>query len=171
VSKILLPLLFISVSVFANEHAAEAGTDIVQRTVNFVIFAGILWYLLAEPVKNFFGGRSQDIADELQKVQDRLNESKQTKEAAKAKVSEAEKLAEEIIATASKEGKILNEKILKQCDTDLEMMSKQGGAGMELEQRKMIRNLVEEIMDDVLAQESSALDKDAMAGIIMKKVA
>ncbi len=170
-SKILLPLLFISVSVFANEHAAEAGTDIVQRTVNFVIFAGILWYLLAEPVKNFFGGRSQDIADELQKVQDRLNESKQTKEAAKAKVSEAEKLAEEIIATASKEGKILNEKILKQCDTDLEMMSKQGGAGMELEQRKMIRNLVEEIMDDVLAQESSALDKDAMAGIIMKKVA
>ena len=170
-SKILLPLLFISVSVFANEHAAEAGTDIVQRTVNFVIFAGILWYLLAEPVKNFFGGRSQDIANELQKVQDRLKESKQAKEAAQAKVSEAEKLADEIVAMASKEGKILNEKILKQCDTDLETMSKQGGAGMELEQRKMVRNLVDEIMGDVLAQESSALDKDAMAGIIMKKVA
>ncbi len=170
-SKILLPLLFISVSVFANEHAAEAGTDIVQRTVNFVIFAGILWYLLAEPVKNFFGGRSQDIANELQKVQDRLKESKQAKEAAQAKVSEAEKLADEIVAMASKEGKILNEKILKQCDADLETMSKQGGAGMELEQRKMVRNLVDEIMSDVLAQESSALDKDAMAGIIMKKVA
>lgn len=170
-SKILLPLLFVSVSLFANEHAAEGGTDIVQRTVNFVIFAGILWYLLAEPVKNFFGGRSQDIADELQKVQDRLKESKQAKEAAEAKVAEAEKLAEEIVAAASKEGKILNEKILKQCDADLETMSKQGGAGMELEQRKMVRNLVNEIMDDVLAQESSALDKDAMAGIIMKKVA
>ena len=170
-SKILLPLLFISVSLLANEHAAEAGTDIVQRTVNFVIFAGIIWYLLAEPVKNFFGGRSQDIADELQKVQDRLKESKQAKEAAEAKVSEAGKLAEEIIATASKEGKILNEKILKQCDGDLETMSKQGGAGMELEQRKMVRNLVDEIMNDVLAQESSALDKDAMANIIMKKVA
>jgi len=171
VSKILLPLLFVSVSLFANEHAAEAGTDIVQRTVNFVIFAGIIWYLLAEPVKNFFGGRSQDIANELQKVQDRLKESKQAKEAAQAKVSEASKLAEEIIATASKEGKILNEKILKQCDADLETMSKQGGAGMELEQRKMVRNLVDEIMSDVLAQESSALDKDAMANIIMKKVA
>ena len=170
-SKILLPLLFVSLSLFANEHAAEGGTDIVQRTVNFVIFVGILWYLLAEPVKNFFGGRSQDIADELQKVQDRLKESKQAKEAAQAKVTEAEKLAEEIVVTASKEGKILNEKILKQCDADLETMSKQGGAGMELEQRKMVRNLVEEIMNDVLAQESSALDKDAMANIIMKKVA
>jgi len=50
-------------------------------------------------------------------------------------------------------------------------MSKQGGAVMELEQRKMVRNLVDEIMSEVLAQESSALDKDAMANIIMKKVA
>jgi len=171
VSKIILPLLFVATSMFASEHASDGGTDIVQRTVNFVIFAGIIWYLLAEPVKNFFGGRSQDIADELQKVQDRLKESKQAKEAAEAKVTEAHKLAENIVAGASKEGKILNDKILKQCDMDLENMSKQGGAGMELEQRKMVRNLVDEIMSDVLAQESSALDKDAMANIIMKKVA
>jgi F-type H+-transporting ATPase subunit b len=84
VSKILLPLLFVTASLFASEHAADGGTDIVQRTVNFVIFAGILWYLLAEPVKNYFGGRSQGIADELQKVQERLRESKQAKEAAEA---------------------------------------------------------------------------------------
>lgn len=170
-SKILLPLLFVSMSLFASEHAADGGTDIVQRTVNFVIFAGILWYLLAEPVKNYFGGRSQGIADELQKVQDRLRESKQAKEAAEAKVVEANKLAEEIIASASKEGKILNEKILKQCDVDVENMQKQNVAVMELEQRKMVRQLVDEIMNEVLTQESSSLDKEAMANIIMKKVA
>jgi len=171
VSKILLPLLFVSASLFASEHAADAGTDIVQRTVNFVIFAGILWYLLAEPVKNYFGGRSKSIADELQKVQERLRESKQAKEAAEAKISEATNLAEEIMKAASKEGKILNEKILKQCDADIENLQKQSAALMALEQRKMVRQLVDEIMDDVLAQESSALDKEAMAGILMKKVA
>ena len=170
-SKILLPLLFVATSLFASEHAADAGTDIVQRTVNFVIFAGIIWYLLAEPVKNYFSGRSQGIADELQKVQDRLLESKQAKEAAEAKIIEANKLAEEIVATASKEGKVLNEKILKQCDVDLENIQKQSVSVMELEQRKMVRQLVDEIMDDVLTQESSVLDKDAMANIIMKKVA
>ncbi len=170
-SKILLPLLFVTASLFASEHAADGGTDIVQRTVNFVIFAGILWYLLAEPVKNYFGGRSQGIADELQKVQERLRESKQAKEAAEAKVNEANKLAEEIIATASKEGKILNEKILKQCDADIENMQKQNVAVMALEQRKMVRQLVDEILSDVLAQESSSLDKEAMTNIIMKKVA
>ncbi|MGB5966255.1 MAG: F0F1 ATP synthase subunit B [Sulfurimonadaceae bacterium] len=170
-SKILLPLLFVATSLFASEHAADAGTDIVQRTVNFVIFAGIIYYLLAEPVKNYFSGRSQGIADELQKVQDRLLESKQAKEAAEAKIIEANKLAEEIVATASKEGKVLNEKILKQCDVDLENIQKQSVSVMELEQRKMVRQLVDEIMDDVLTQESSVLDKDAMANIIMKKVA
>lgn len=170
-SKILLPLLFVTASLFASEHAADGGTDIVQRTVNFVIFAGILWYLLAEPVKNYFGGRSQGIADELQKVQERLRESKQAKEAAEAKVNEANKLAEEIIATASKEGKVLNEKILKQCDADIENMQKQNVAVMALEQRKMVRQLVDEILSDVLAQESSSLDKEAMTNIIMKKVA
>lgn len=170
-SKILLPLLFVSASLFASEHAADAGTDIVQRTVNFVIFAGILWYLLAEPVKNYFGGRSKSIADELQKVQERLRESKQAKEVAEAKINEARNLAEEIMKAASKEGKILNEKILKQCDADIENLQKQSVALMALEQRKMVRQLVDEIMADVLTQESSALDKEAMAGIIMKKVA
>ena len=170
-SKILLPLLFVSASLFASEHAADAGTDIVQRTVNFVIFAGILWYLLAEPVKNYFGGRSKSIADELQKVQERLRESKQAKEVAEAKINEARNLAEEIMKAASKEGKILNEKILKQCDADIENLQKQSVALMALEQRKMVRQLVDEIMADVLTRESSALDKEAMAGIIMKKVA
>ncbi len=170
-SKILLPLLFVSMSLFASEHAADGGTDIVQRTVNFVIFAGIIWYLLAEPVKNYFSGRTQGIADELQKVQDRLRESKQAKETAEAKIEEAKKLAEEIVNAASKEGKILNEKILNQCDADIENLQKQSTAVMELEQRKMVRQLVDEIMDDVLTQESSSLDKEAMANIIMKKVA
>ncbi|MCJ7765206.1 MAG: F0F1 ATP synthase subunit B, partial [Thiovulaceae bacterium] len=85
--------------------------------------------------------------------------------------NEAKNLAEEIMITASKEGKVLNAKILKQCDADLENLQKQSVAVMELEQRKMVRELVDETMEDVLAQESFVLDKEAMASIIMKKVA
>lgn len=170
--KILLSLLLVSVSLMASGHeGSDAGTDIVQRTVNFLIFAGIIWYLLAEPVKNYFGGRSQGIADELQKVQDKLSESKQAKEAAETKLTDAKKLAEEIIESATKEGKVLNEKILTQCNADMENLQKQGIALMDLEQRTMVRDLVEEVLNDVLVEESSALDKDAMASIIMKKVA
>jgi len=53
VKKLLLTLLALApVALFANSDGAE--TDIIQRTVNFVIFAGILWYLLADKIKAFF---------------------------------------------------------------------------------------------------------------------
>ena len=42
---------------------------------------------------------------------------------------------------------------------------------MYLEQRQMIRDVVNEIMEDVFEQESAGFDKEAMAQIIMKKVA
>ena len=42
---------------------------------------------------------------------------------------------------------------------------------MDLEQRKMVRNLVNTVMNDLLVEENASFDKDAMAQIIMKKVA
>lgn len=170
--KIILTLLITAGYVFASGDAESGGgTDIVQRTVNFLIFAGILYYLLADPVKNFFGGRSKAIADELEKVQQKLRDSKQMKEEAELKIKEAQKFAEELRETAAKENKILNDKIMEQCDAELENISKQNSALMELEQRQMIRGVVDEIMQDLLLQESAGFDKKTMAKIIMKKVA
>ena len=157
--------------VFASGGAEGGETDIVQRTVNFLIFAGILYYLLAEPMKNFFGGRSKGIADELEKVQEKLRDSKAAKEAAEQKIEEAKKFAADLMATAKKENKILNEKIMQQCESDLENITKQNAALMDLEQRKMVREVVDAVMDDVLAEESAGFDKETMAQIIMKKVA
>ena len=85
-SRILVIMLMISTYALASD-AESAGTDIVQRTVNFVLFAGLVWYLVAEPAKNYFGSRSEAIADELKKVQDRLNESIALKKDALSKLS------------------------------------------------------------------------------------
>jgi F-type H+-transporting ATPase subunit b len=169
--KIIVTLLMVTGVVFASGGAEGGETDIVQRTVNFLIFAGILYYLLAEPMKNFFGGRSKGIADELEKVQEKLRDSKAAKEAAEQKIEEAKKFAADLMATAKKENKILNEKIMQQCESDLENITKQNAALMDLEQRKMVREVVDAVMDDVLAEESAGFDKETMAQIIMKKVA
>lgn len=170
-SKIFLALLIASVTVFASGGAAEGGTDIVPRTINFLIFAGIIWYLIAEPVKNFFVGRSKGIADELDKVQTKLRESKEAKEGAMQKVEDAKTLAAEIMAGAEKEKKILSDKVMNQCDADLVNLDKQNTALMNLEERKAIRDIVDEVMIDVMAEASASFDKEKMAQIIMKKVA
>jgi F-type H+-transporting ATPase subunit b len=152
-------------------NAEHAGTDIVQRTVNFLLFAGLIWYLVAEPVKNYFASRSQAIADEMKKVQDKLNETATLKKEAQAKITDAQKFVQELTINSKKENKIINDNIIAQCDVDLEILSKQQSSLMEFEQRKMVSNVVEETLQEVLNQSSDGFDKEAMANVILKKVA
>jgi F-type H+-transporting ATPase subunit b len=169
--KIIVTVLLLSAYLFGSDAGAEASTDIVQRTVNFLIFAGILFYVLAEPLKNYFSGRSSGIADELEKVQERLRESKRLKEAAEHKVEEAERFASELAESSKKENKILSDKILAQCEQDLEVIAKQNAALMELDKRKMVREVVANVMNDVMNSSNEALGKEAMTEILKKKVA
>ena len=169
-SRILVLMLSISTIALASD-AGNGGTDIVQRTVNFLLFAGLIWYLIAEPVKNYFASRSQGIADDLKKVQDKLNETITLKKDALVKISEAEKFAEELAVASKKENKIINDNMMVQCDAELETLTKQHTSVTEFEQRNMVRNVVEDVLNDVLSQSSDSFDKEAMASVILKKVA
>ncbi|MFZ2889666.1 F0F1 ATP synthase subunit B [Sulfuricurvum sp.] len=169
--KIIVTVLLLSAYLFGSDAHAEGSTDIVQRTVNFLIFAGILIYVLAEPLKNYFNGRSTAIADELEKVQERLRESKRLKEAAEHKVEEAMRFASELAESSKRENKILSDKILLQCDQELEIIEKQNSALMELDKRKMVRDVVNDVMNDVMNSSNEALGKEAMTEILKKKVA
>ncbi len=169
-SRILVLILMVSTYALASE-AGNAGTDIVQRTVNFLLFAGLIWYLVGEPAKNFFASRSQGIADDLKKVQEKLNESIVLKKEALAKISEAERFAEELAAISKKENKIINDSIMNQCDSELDALSKQHSSLKDFEQRKMVRGVVEDILGETLSQSAEDFDREAMASVILKKVA
>ncbi len=169
-SRILVLMLSISTYALASE-AGHGETDIVQRTVNFLLFAGLVWYLVGEPVKNFFASRSSGIADDFKKVQEKLNESIALKKEAEAQIVKAEKFAEEFSISSKKENKIINDNIMTQCELDLEVLSKHGVSTRDYAQRKMVRNVVEEVLTETLAQSSSDFDKEAMANVILKKVA
>lgn len=168
-SRILL--LTLMMSTYALASGGDGGTDIIQRTVNFLLFAGLVWYLVAEPAKNFFASRSQGIADELKSVQAKLNESVLLKKEAFAKISDAEKFAEELAISSKKENKIINDSIMAQCEIELENLVKQDASIKDFEQRKMVRKVVEDILAKTLNQTSNSFDKEAMANVILRKVA
>ena len=171
-SRIIVLMLMISTIALASSGNTEhTGTDIVQRTVNFLLFAGLVWYLVAEPAKNYFASRSQAIADEMKKVQDRLKETAALKKEAQTKISNAQKFAKDLVVSSKKENKILNDNIMLQCDVDLDTLGKQQTSLMDFEERKMVRSVVEETLEDVLTQSSDSFDKKAMADVILKKVA
>ncbi len=169
--KIIAMTLLATAVLSASTGGEHGGTDIVPRTVNFLIFAGILWYLLASPLKNFFQGRSQEIAGRLNSVQDKLRASKELKETAEAAVEEAKAFAAELHATLEKEKEILKKQIEEQCEKDQAVLEKQIRDKEELAERQMVREVVETVMGDVAAQSAATLDKQKMAEIIMKKVA
>ena len=172
-NKILFTLLSLSVAAIASTdaHVDSGATDIVERTVNFLIFVGVVYYLIAEPVKEFFTGRSKGIADEQNKVKEKLEESKKAKELAKLEIDAANKFAQELEVTAKKENKIVNDNIMTQCDSDLQNLENQNGILMDFDQRAMTREVVETVMNDVMTQENENFGKEAMAQIVMKKVA
>ena len=170
-AKILITVLMLSAYLFGSDTAHEGSTDIVQRTVNFLIFAGIIYYLLAEPLKNYFSGRSAGIASELEKVQERVRESKRLKEAAEHKIDDANRFASEVSETTKKECKLLSEKILAQVEVDIEIAQKHNNDLMDLEKRKMVRDVVGDVMGDVMRASDAAMSKDAMTDILKKNVA
>lgn len=169
--KIVITVFVLSAYLFGADAGHEGSTDIVQRTINFLIFVGILYYILAEPIKSYFGGRSLGIAGELEKVQERLRESKHLKEAAELKVDEAIQFVNELNEATKRECKILNDKIIAQGEQEAELIEKQSIALMDLEKRQMVRSVVTEIMADVMSASDESMNSDAMVEILKKKVA
>lgn len=159
-----------AVGAWATEDKG-APSDILPRTVNFLIFVAIIYYFVSEPVKNFFKNRRAAIAAELEKVQVKLKESKTEKEAAEQKLAEARMLCEEIVITAKKESAILAAKIEKQAAQEIENLLRLHNEQIALEQRKMVRDVVKEVLGELLEEKNLPIDEKNLAKIVNKRVA
>ncbi len=169
--KSKLIYLTLLLTVFANaSEVASGGTDILPRTVNFLIFAAIIYYLVADPVKNFFKNRKGGIAKKLQMAQDKLKEAKEEKELVQKELENAKKMAVEIVETAKKESEILRQKLKESLEEELKLMEKNFKENCSLEERKVVRNVVKNVLDEIVDDKIS-IDKKEFINLISKKVA
>lgn len=163
---ILAPVLLL-----ASGGEGSGTTDIIPRTINFLIFAAILYYLIAQPAKEFYLGRKGDIANRLDSIQVKLRESNSKKEFALQKVEEAKVSARAIVETAKKEALILSEKIASDSMSDIENLDKAFNDKMIIEKRQMTRMVVSDVLDEMFKEGSISLDQDEIVKIINQKVA
>jgi F-type H+-transporting ATPase subunit b len=166
-------LRYIILFIFPALAFASGGgeTDIFPRAVNFLLFAGLLYYLLANVIKSFFKNRKSSIADKLNAIQERLKESKKRKDEALEKVEEAKANAKALLSTSEKENKIMLAKISSDLALELENLEKANHDQMSIERRKMVRLVVNEILNELFTEESIAIDREKFINIILKKVA
>jgi F-type H+-transporting ATPase subunit b len=154
--------------------AAGGGSgeyDILPRAINFTIFAAILYYLIAEPLKGLYFKRLNGIADRLDSIQQKLKESKSKKEEAILKVEEAKVLAKSLVQTAHKEVDIIKKRYETELSHELENLDKSHNEHIEIERRRMTRQAVSEVLDEMFAGDSMQLDQDKFVSIVLKKVA
>ena len=167
---LLLGLALAPVALFASSEGA-VETDIVQRTVNFIIFAGILWYILADKIKAFFAERSLSIQAELDKVQDTLKASQDKVKNAQKKLEEAKKIATDIIEGAKADIDSVKQKVATAVDTDIANLNKNLEEMMKVETSKAKKEVVTEVLEELLSSENIKLTQQELANIVLKKVA
>ncbi|MBT0611272.1 F0F1 ATP synthase subunit B [Campylobacter hyointestinalis] len=166
-----ISLLLIPVFVFASsDAAAQHDYDIVARTINFLIFAGILYYLIAEPVKNAYKGRINSIADRLEAIQDKLRESKAKKDEAIKAVEQAKENAKELVKTAKREAELLVCKVEADTQNELAYLEKSHEEQKAFEERKIIRTVVSEVLDELFTSDTLKVDQNEFVNLVLKKV-
>jgi F-type H+-transporting ATPase subunit b len=146
--KIALLSLIFSAVLFANE--AAGGTDIVPRTINFLIFVAILWYLVGNKAVEFFKNRRESIAAKFQEVENKLRESKAKKEELEGKLEETKVTAKNIVEDAKNEATVIYNKIMEQGKLELVGMDKLFEIYKESEIRKAKREVVKVYLENIL---------------------
>ncbi len=164
-------VLLLSPALLLAAGDGTGKTDIVPRLINFIIFAGILYYLIAKPLKDYYNGRTNEIANRLTSIQDKLKESKLKKEQSKQSLVDASESAIDIIESAKKEAILLTDKIEDNLKTDLDNLKKSYDDRILIEEKKMTRAVVAEVVDEIFDGEKVQLKNSDFLNIIKKKVA
>ncbi len=167
-------LLLLPLFAFASagaEGSSSGETDIFWRLINFLIFFGILYYLLADKIKGYFKGRESGIAGRLSEVEEKLKEAKAQKEAAAQKAKDAEKTAADLLDAAKKEAELMTSKIHETLLHDKALLEKNHTERVEIEAKKMKKEVVNEVLEEMFASESATISNDDLLNIIKKKVA
>ncbi len=172
-------LLVLPAFLFGNEGAegskylAVAGReyDFVPRVFNFLIFVGLTYYLIAEPVKNFFVSRKEGIASQLSEIENRLQKAKEDRVSAEQALEASRRKAEEIMKDAEKEVELIKEQYAKMGEQEIENLIKQFNEKKELQERKMKKELVVSLLDENISTDDIPVTGKKVVDIVSRKVA
>ncbi len=178
---VLLSLLVVPALLLASTgHDGETSryleltgraNDFWPRVVNFIIFASLLIYLLANPIKNFFKDRRDGISSQLKEIESKLKAAKDDEKDAQARLDESTNKAKLIIEDAEKEAALMVQKIAEANATDLQLMEKLLEEKMTFEERRSAREAIDEILSENISNDDIMVDEAKVVDIITKKVA
>ncbi|GAA8544552.1 F0F1 ATP synthase subunit B [Helicobacter pylori] len=145
-------------------------TDIIERSLNFLLFVGILWYFLAKKLRSFLRSKSLEISKRLEEIQAQLKVSKENKKKLLKELEQVKEKAELIISDANKEAYTITQKYELQTKMDVENLIKNSKALMDLEVKKIKRELVESVFKDLRERKKVSFSAQDCVNILKQRL-
>jgi len=143
-----------------GESSFDKGKDLIWRTMNFVVLAGVLIYLLKKPVANGLASRRQGIKDELDDLDKRKQAAEDELRQYQEKLSRLDKEIEKIVADYIKEGEAAKEKIIEEAKASAEKLQQQAKKNIEHEFEKARQELKADMADQAVAMAEELVKKN-----------
>jgi F-type H+-transporting ATPase subunit b len=164
-------VLLASFAVTAFAAGEESELDILWRTINFVIFAGLVYWLFAGFIKKFFGDRTRSIVTAFEKAQDKTKEARSNRENAAALLEEAKANADSIVKFAKDEAFAIADRSAAKTEDEIKILHKLKDENKIVAENKMIRAVVAATMGEILSADDILSDQDAIVENLRKRVA
>ena len=133
---------------------------ILFMLINLFLIYLILKRFLYKPVKKMFEMREQEVAETYQKADAAEADAYQLKDQYEKKLSGAKTEAEEIVRSAPKRAQLRSESMIGDAKDTVNNMMERAQEQIELEKKKAVNEIKDEIADIALMAASNVLEKE-----------
>jgi F-type H+-transporting ATPase subunit b len=163
----LLPVL-----AFAEEHGAAHGdahggahaaggipASVVFQAINFVIFAGLGFYFLRKPIRNFFNGRRSNYHAALNKAEQLKRDAEQRKADIGERLRALEATSKQTLDQARAEAEAMSARILQEANELSKNLRDEAGRTAEAEVSRAKGQLRDELLNQSVALSKQILSE------------
>ena len=160
---ILSVLLAVGAVLASSEggHGDSAGKvkDLIWRTMNFVVLAGGLIFLLRKPLAQALEARRQGIRDQLDDLEKQKADAEKQLSEYKAKLARLDKEIEKIVAEYVKDGEAVKAKIIEEAKVAAEKLQALAKKNIEQEFQKARQALKAEMAEQAVSMAEALIKK------------
>ena len=133
---------------------------IVWKTLAFLLFLGVLYWLGWEPMTNALQDREEEIESSIARAEEALAEAKRIQKKNKEDRRKAEQEAQEILREARESAEELREEEEAKTQRKIQQMKEQAQAEIEREKQAALQELRDEVADLAVQGARKIVEKD-----------
>lgn len=149
----------VEMKTFLGIELAKKTWDLIFRTMNFALLAGVLIFLLRKPLAQALESRRQGIRDQLDDLERQKQDAEKRLAEYREKLSVLGKEVDKIVAEYIREGEIAKSKIIEEAQVAAEKIQVQAKKNIEHEFQKAKQLLKAEMAEQAVAMAEELIKK------------